>query len=86
MSNAGHRPSARACIATAQPLLRRLIDDAAALRLGVETPPEGCTLVDAGIDCAGGIEAGLRIAEICMGGLGSVSYAGNGPFRAGPGR
>jgi methenyltetrahydromethanopterin cyclohydrolase len=40
-----------------QPLLRQLIDDAAALRLRVETTAEGCTLVDAGIDCAGGIAA-----------------------------
>ena len=30
----------------------------------------GVHLVDAGIDCRGGIEAGLLIAEICMGGLG----------------
>ena len=67
-----------------QPLLRRLLDDAAALRLGVETTAEGCTLVDAGIDCAGGIAAGLRIAEICLGGLGSVQLAGAGPFRRWP--
>jgi methenyltetrahydromethanopterin cyclohydrolase len=63
-----------------QPLLRRLVEDAAALRLGVETTAEGCTLIDAGIDHAGGIAAGLRIAEICLGGLGSVQLAGNGPF------
>lgn len=67
-----------------QPLLRRLIDEAAALRLLVETTAEGCTLVDAGIGCAGGIAAGLRIAEICLGGLGSVTLAGNGPFRRWP--
>jgi len=67
-----------------QPLLQRLIDDAAALRVGVETTAEGCTLVDAGIDHAGGIAAGLRIAEICLGGLGSVQLAGNGPFRRWP--
>ena len=30
------------------------------------------TYVDAGIDCRGGVEAGRRIAEICMGGLGRV--------------
>jgi methenyltetrahydromethanopterin cyclohydrolase len=67
-----------------QPLLRRLIDEAAALRLRVETTAEGCTLVDAGIDCDGGIAAGLRIAEICLGGLGSVTLGGNGPFRHWP--
>jgi methenyltetrahydromethanopterin cyclohydrolase len=67
-----------------QPLLRRLIDDAAALCLGVETTAEGCTLIDAGIACAGGIAAGLRIAEICLGGLGSVQLGGSGPFRRWP--
>jgi len=67
-----------------QPLLRRLIDDAADLRIGVETTAEGCTLVDAGIDHVGGIAAGLRIAEICLGGLGTVQLAGNGPFRRWP--
>src|SRR5882724_9194679 len=67
-----------------QPLLRRLIDDAPALRLGIETTAEGCTLVDAGIESAGGVAAGLRIAEICLGGLGSVQLTGNGPFRRWP--
>ena len=67
-----------------QPLLRRLIDDAAALRVNVGTTAEGCTLIDAGIDCPGGIAAGLRIAEICLGGLGSVTLGGNGPFRRWP--
>lgn len=67
-----------------QPLLDRLIEDAAALRIGLETTSEGCTLVDAGIDCIGGIEAGLRIAEICMGGLGHVHLSAHGPFSRWP--
>ena len=67
-----------------QPLVQRLIDDAAALRLGVERTAEGCTLVDAGIERPGGIEAGLRIAEICMGGLGRVHLSASGPFRRWP--
>jgi len=67
-----------------EPLLRRLVDEAAALRLGVETMAGGCTLIDAGIDAVGGIAAGLRIAEICMGGLGQVQLSGNGPFRRWP--
>lgn len=57
----------------AQPLVDALVRDAAALRLGVERLDNGVTVVDAGIAHAGGIEAGRRIAEICMGGLGSVS-------------
>jgi methenyltetrahydromethanopterin cyclohydrolase len=63
-----------------RPLVERLIGDSTALRIGVEKTAEGCTLVDAGIDCRGGIEAGLRIAEICMGGLGRVQLSANGSF------
>jgi methenyltetrahydromethanopterin cyclohydrolase len=57
----------------AAPLVERLIADAAALRLKVGRGPEGCTVIDGGIGCPGGIEAGRRIAEICMGGLGHVA-------------
>ena len=46
--------------------------DAAILNLGVARGPLGETLIDAGAERRGGVEAGLRIAEICMGGLGTV--------------
>lgn len=55
------------------PLVAALLRDAAALRLGVSRDASGATLVDAGIEATGGIEAGRRIAEICLGGLGTVS-------------
>ena len=58
-----------------QPLVRYLIDNAGALRLGVEQLKNGCTIIDAGIKVPGGIEAGRIIAEICMGGLGKVSIS-----------
>jgi len=54
------------------PLVAALLRDAGALRLGVTRDASGATLVDAGIDASGGIEAGRRIAEICLGGLGRV--------------
>jgi len=57
----------------AEPLVQSLIANAARLRLGVERLTNGCTIVDAGIRYPGGLEAGRKIAEICMGGLGSVS-------------
>lgn len=57
--------------AGAYDLVRQLIDDADALRIGVQHYA-GCTLIDAGVNVAGGLEAGRRIAEICMGGLGTV--------------
>jgi methenyltetrahydromethanopterin cyclohydrolase len=56
-------------------LLERLIADAAALRLGVSTGGAGALVIDAGVAAPGGIEAGRRIAEICLGGLGRVTLA-----------
>ena len=56
----------------AQPLLDDLIARAGELRLGVSRQDNGVRIVDAGIQVAGGIEAGRRIAEICLGGLGRV--------------
>ena len=64
----------------AAPLVQQLIADAAALRIAVERGPRDCRLIDGGIDCAGGIEAGRRIAEICMGGLGQVEIATSAAF------
>ena len=55
-----------------QPLVESLKRDAAALRVQSETLSNGTTLIDAGINAQGGLEAGRRIAEICMGGLGHV--------------
>jgi methenyltetrahydromethanopterin cyclohydrolase len=49
------------------------------LRLRVERLANGTRLIDAGIECPGGLEAGRLIAEICLGGLGKVSVAGAGP-------
>lgn len=54
-------------------LVHSLLDRADALRLGVSRLENGTVIVDAGINCRGGLEAGRRIAEICMGGLGSVN-------------
>lgn len=60
---------------TTQPLVESLVRDAALLRLKVERLDNGVTLVDAGIEADGGLEAGRRIAEICMGGMGTVTLA-----------
>lgn len=63
-----------------QPLVARLCDEARALRLGVSRTGSGATLVDGGIAAPGGIEAGRRIAQICMGGLGRVAVGRGSPF------
>jgi methenyltetrahydromethanopterin cyclohydrolase len=57
----------------AAPLVAGLIDAARALRIGVSRDNSGAVLVDAGIAARGGVEAGRRIAEICLGGLGRVA-------------
>jgi methenyltetrahydromethanopterin cyclohydrolase len=59
--------------ARAAELVDRLKAEAAALRIGVARGPGGETLIDAGSGCRGSIAAGLRVAEICMGGLGNVA-------------
>lgn len=59
----------------AAPLVAALLREHQALRLGVTRGPQDYTIVDAGITHAGGLEAGRRIAEICMGGLGTVSLS-----------
>jgi methenyltetrahydromethanopterin cyclohydrolase len=46
--------------------------DAAIFNIGVSRGLRGEILIDAGAKQRGGIEAGLRIAEICLGGLGEV--------------
>ncbi|MDE2578619.1 MAG: methenyltetrahydromethanopterin cyclohydrolase [Hyphomicrobiales bacterium] len=61
--------------ARAARLVEALVADAAALRLAVARGTRGELLIDAGQAARGGVEAGLRIAEICLGGLGSVSLA-----------
>ena len=64
----------------AAPLVRQLLAQAAALQLGVSKHESGCTIVDAGIQHAGSAEAGRLIAEICMGGLGSVTLQADARF------
>ena len=58
-----------------QPLVQHLLDNADKLRLGVEVLANGCTIIDAGIKAIGGLEAGRVIAEICLGGMGTVSIS-----------
>ena len=45
------------------------------LRVKVTTLPGGARIIDAGVEVPGGFNAGLALAEICMGGLGDVAYS-----------
>jgi methenyltetrahydromethanopterin cyclohydrolase len=49
--------------------------DAELLRVRVSTLPGGARIIDAGVETPGGLDAGLALSEICMGGLGNVIYA-----------
>ena len=59
----------------AAPLVEALVEEADSLNLSVDRRPNGGTVVDAGINCPGSYEAGRRIAEIGMAGLGVVSFS-----------
>jgi methenyltetrahydromethanopterin cyclohydrolase len=63
--------------ARAATLVERIKAEAAALRIGVGRGELGETVIDAGSAFLGSIAAGLRIAEICMGGLGTVDLVPN---------
>ena len=61
--------------ARAAALVERLVADADALKIGVARGALGELLIDAGSMHPGSIAAGLSVAEICMGGLGSIALA-----------
>jgi methenyltetrahydromethanopterin cyclohydrolase len=56
----------------ARSLVHQLVDDAEALRVAASALPSGATVIDCGSSVPGGLEAGRRFAEICMGGLATI--------------
>ncbi|MCB1507114.1 MAG: methenyltetrahydromethanopterin cyclohydrolase [Hyphomicrobiaceae bacterium] len=56
----------------AQHIVDQLVTDAEALRCIVSTGAAGEQRIDCGAATPGGLEAGRRLGEICMGGLGTV--------------
>lgn len=65
-------------------LLETLRRDAGQLRIVERRMPNGCRVIDAGIETPGGLEAGRRIAEICMGGLGCITLNSDGKLKRWP--
>jgi methenyltetrahydromethanopterin cyclohydrolase len=59
----------------AAPLMEHLLREADRLRIAVTRDAEGVTLVDAGIAVPGSVEAGLLVAQVCLGGLGEVALS-----------
>ncbi|CAI8873072.1 methenyltetrahydromethanopterin cyclohydrolase [Methylocaldum szegediense] len=70
--------------AHALPIVKYMIANADRLRLKVDKLGNGCTIIDAGIDAVGGLEAGRLIAEVCMGGLGTVTLTHSATFSRWP--
>ena len=59
----------------AKEIADHLEEHAALFRVRVHRLPGGARVIDAGVDVEGGYDAGLAVAEICMGGLGNVAYS-----------
>jgi methenyltetrahydromethanopterin cyclohydrolase len=51
-----------------------LVEHAPLFRVVSHSLASGARVIDAGVEMDGGYDAGLALAEICMGGLGHVSY------------
>ncbi|MGV1014091.1 MAG: methenyltetrahydromethanopterin cyclohydrolase [Methyloceanibacter sp.] len=68
----------------AAPLVQALIEDAEGLRIDVSRGSLGECRIDCGVRVVGGLEAGRRMAEICLGGLGRVALDTTSPDTAWP--
>ncbi len=58
----------------AEELADAMVSEADFLRVKSHTLANGARIIDAGVETDGGYGAGLVLSEICMGGLGDVSY------------
>lgn len=58
----------------AHELCEVLVREARLLRVSVAQSSSGTRLIDCGLATPGGLEAGRRLAEICLSGLGRVNY------------
>ena len=52
-----------------------MAEESAGLRVAAVVLAGGARVIDAGVQVEGGLNAGLLLSEICMGGLGDVEYA-----------
>jgi methenyltetrahydromethanopterin cyclohydrolase len=59
-------------------ILRHMIGESEALGLEVRRLDNGTTLVDAGVNVPGSLEAGRLFAEVCLAGLGKVRFCETG--------
>jgi methenyltetrahydromethanopterin cyclohydrolase len=59
---------------TASEIVESMVDQADLLRVRASRLRNGARVIDAGVDTDGGYDAGLILAEICLGGLGNVNF------------
>lgn len=52
----------------------RMADQEERFRVRVSSLTCGARVIDAGVEVPGGLDAGLALGQICMGGLGNVAY------------
>ncbi len=64
-------------------LCRHMLERLKELRLATRSIA-GATIIDCGIEAPGGLEAGRLLAEVCLSGLGSVSFSPGGLDGVGP--
>lgn len=57
-----------------------MIDQADLLRVEVHVSPDGTRVVDCGVHASGGLEAGRRLAEVCISGLGRIDLVPGSPW------
>lgn len=60
-------------------IVDQIATDATALRVAVSRGSAGERLIDLGASVPGGLEAGRRLGEVCMGGLGTVQITKSSP-------
>ncbi len=65
--------------ALAGKIVDQIAADATALRVAVSRGSAGERLIDLGASVPGGLEAGRRLGEVCMGGLGTVQITKSSP-------
>lgn len=53
-----------------------MAEEAVVLRIAVKRLRGGTRIIDCGVEEEGGLEAGRRLAEVCLGGMAQVSFTG----------
>ena len=69
---------------SAAEVCRQMIEQSDRLRIAVHDNPDGSRVLDCGVQSPGGLEAGRRLAEVCMAGLGTVEIVPSHGNRPGP--